>query len=80
MQKTRGGSNYTKLYKLHFISNFNYTHNFSNQLQLHYFNFNYIMQNQIYSAFGNYIILKVLLNFNILHTNITVMSVHFVEL
>ena len=68
----RGGSNYTTLYQLqiHFIFNFNfnynYTHNFSNQSQLHHFN--YIMRNQIYSAFVNYIFLPTLLNFNILYT------------
>ena len=65
----RGGSNYTKLYQLHFIFYFNYniTHNFPNQSQLHYFN--YIMRNQMYSAFVNYIFLHILLNFNILYTN-----------
>ena len=46
------------------------SHNFPNQLQLHCFNFtyNYIMRNQIYSAFVNYVFLRVLLNFNILYT------------
>ena len=51
-----------------FYFNYNYSHNFPNQLQLHCFNFNYIMRNQIYSAFVNYVFLHVLLNFNILYT------------
>ena len=46
--------------------NYNYSHNCPNQL--HCFNFNYIMRNQIYSAFVNYVFLHVLLNFNILYT------------
>ena len=65
-----------KLYELqlHFIFNLNfshnYSHNFPNQLQLHCFNFNYnyIRRNQIYSAFVNYVFVRVLLNFNILYT------------
>ena len=71
---TRAGSNYTKLYQLqlhlifYFNYNYNYSHNFPNQLQLHCFNYNYIMRNQIYSAFVNYVFLHVLLNLNILHT------------
>ena len=51
-----------------FYFNYNYSHNFPNQLQLHCFNYNYIMQNQIYSAFVNYVFLRVLLNFNIFYT------------
>ena len=44
---------------LKFYFNYNYTHYFSIQLQLHCFKFsyNYIMRNQIYSAFVNYIVL-----------------------
>ena len=59
----RAGSNYTKLYQLQlhliFYFNYNYSHNFPNQLQLHCLNFNYsyIMWNQIYSAFVNYVFL-----------------------
>ena len=70
----RAGSNYTKLYQLQlhnkFYFNYNYSHNFPNQLQLHRFNFNYnyIMRNQIYSAFVNYVFLHVLLNLNSLYT------------
>ena len=59
-------------YQLHliFYFNYNYTHNFPNQLQLHCFNYNdnCIMRNQIYSAFVNYVFLHVLLNFNVLYT------------
>ena len=64
----RAGSNYTKLFQLHdiFYFNYNYSHNFPNQLQLHCYN--YIMRNQIYSAFVDYVFLRVLLNFNILYT------------
>ena len=75
----RTGSNYTKLYQLQlhnfFYFNYNYSNNFPNQLQLqlHCFNFNlnynnYIMRNRIYSAFVNYVFLRVLLNFNIFYT------------
>ena len=68
----RAGSNYKKLYQLQlhyiFYFNYNYSHNFPNQLQLHCFNYDYIMQNQIYSAFVNYVFLHVFLNFNILYT------------
>ena len=64
----RAGSNYTKLYQLqlHNFFYYNYSHNFPNQLQLHCYN--YIMRNQIYSVFVNYVFLRVLLNFNILYT------------
>ena len=67
---TVAGSNYTKLYQLqlHLIFNYNYSHNCPNQLQLHCFNYNYIMRNQIYSAFVNYVFLHVLLNLNIFYT------------
>ena len=66
--KSRAVSNYTKLYQLqlHLIFNYNYSHNCPNQLQLHCFN--YIMRNQIYSVFVNFVFLHVLLNFNILYT------------
>ena len=66
----RAGSNYTKLYQLQLHKFFSSITVIIFQLQLHcfHFNYNYIMRNQIYSAFVNYVFLRVLLNFNILYT------------